>query len=207
MLQLHSTSLLVAASASLAIASAAAAAIGVRQRQRRGVWWWIAANLGLAGALATHALEDQNDLLAPIAAVLGLQWPVVTLVGMRRYFARGGSSVPAWADFVVLGSALLAVLGAWYLPWSETVQARLLVGAMLFSTVYAALALWRLEDFATTPILHGLLVAMIGSATLQAAWWAIASFLLVPASAGADPTLGTWLAPAVVALLLPSSRW
>ena len=48
MLQLHSTSLLVAASASLAIASVAAAAIGVRQRQRRGVWWWIAANLGLA---------------------------------------------------------------------------------------------------------------------------------------------------------------
>ena len=124
MLQLHSTSLLVAASASLAIASVAAAAIGVRQRQRRGVWWWIAANLGLATALATHALEDQSDLLAPIAAVLGLQWPVVTLVGMRRYFARGGSSVPAWADAVVLGTSLLVVLGAWYLPWSDAVQAR-----------------------------------------------------------------------------------
>ena len=203
MLQLHSTSLLAAASASLAIASIAAAAIGVRQRQRRGVWWWIAANLGLATALATHALEDQSDLLAPIAAVLGLQWPVVTLVGMRRYFARGGSSVPAWADAVVLGTSLLVVLGAWYLPWSEAIQAQLVVGAMLFSTVYAALALWRLEDFATTPILHGLLVALIGSAMLQAAWWAIASFLLVPAPTGADLTLGAWLAPAVVALLMP----
>jgi diguanylate cyclase (GGDEF)-like protein len=203
MLQLHSTTLLVAASASLAIASVTAATIGVRQRQRRGVWWWIAANLGFAGALATHALEDQGDLLAPIAAVLGLQWPVVTLVGMRRYFARGGSSVPAWADFVVLGTALLVVLGAWYLPWSEVAQDRLLAGAMLFSTVYAALALWRLEDFATTPILHGLLVALVGSAILQAAWWAIASFLLVPVPTGVDLTLGAWLAPAIVALLVP----
>ena len=203
MLQLHTTSLLVAASASLAIAGAASATIGVRQRQRRGVWWWIAANLGLAAGLGVHALEEQNDLLAPIAAVLGLQWPIITLVGLRRYFARGGSSVPAWADAVVLAVSLLAVLGAWYLPWSGAVQDRLVIAAMLGSTVYAALALWRLEDFATTPILHGLLVALIGSATLQAAWWAIASFLLSPAPGGADLTLGAWLAPAVVALLVP----
>jgi diguanylate cyclase (GGDEF)-like protein len=203
MMQLHSTSLLVAASASLAIASVAAATIGVRQRQRRGVWWWIAANLGLAAALAVHALEDHADLLAPVAAVLALQWPLVTLVGIRRYFARGGSSVPAWADAVVLGLSLLLVVGAWYLPMSDAAQARLLVGTMLFATVYAALALWRLEDFATTPILHGLLVALIGSAMLQAAWWAIASFLLVPTPADADLALGAWLAPAVVALLMP----
>ncbi len=203
MLQLHTTSLLVAASASLAIVSATAATIGVRQRQRRGVWWWIAANLGLAAGLGVHALEEQNDLLAPIAAVLALQWPIVTLVGMRRYFARGGSSVPAWADAVVLALSLLAVLGAWYLPWSEVVQHRLLIAAMLGSTVYAALALWRLEDFATTPILHGLLVALIGSAMLQGAWWAIASFLLAAAPVGADLTLGAWLAPAIAALLVP----
>ena len=203
MLQLHSTSLLVAASASLAIAGVAAATIGVRQRQRRGTWWWIAANLGLAGALAAHALEDQNEFLPPIAAVLALQWPVLTLVGMRRFFARRGSSVPAWADFVVLGSALAAVVGAWYLPWSAAVQAELLIGTMLFSTVYAALALWRLEDFATTPTLHVLLVALVGSAILQAAWWSIASFLLAPAPTGADLTFGAWLAPAVIALLMP----
>ncbi len=203
MLQLQSTSLLVAASASLVIASAAAAAIGVRQKQRRGVWWWIAANLGLAGALAAHALEEQNEFLAPLAAVLALQWPVVTLVGMRRFFARGVSTLPPWADAVVLGSSLLGVLAGWYLPWSAAVQGQVLVGAMLAATVYAALALWRLEDFATTPTLHGLLVALVGSALLQAAWWAIASFLLVPEAAGVDLALGAWLGPAAVALLMP----
>jgi diguanylate cyclase (GGDEF)-like protein len=203
MLQLQSTSLLVAASASLVLASAAAAAIGARQKQRRGVWWWITANLGLAGALAAHALEDQHELLAPLAAVLALQWPVVTLVGMRRFFARGGSAVPPWADAVGLVASMLAVLGGWYLPWSEAVQTQVLVGTILAATVYAALALWRLEDFATTPTLHGLLVALIGSAMLQAAWWAIASFLLVPEPFGADLALGAWLTPAAVALLMP----
>ena len=203
MLQLHSTSLLVAASASLVIASAAAATIGVRQRQRRGVWWWVAANLGLAAALAAHALEDRHELLAPVAAVLALQWPVVTLVGMRRFFARGGSAIPPWADAVVLGAAMLAALGGWSIPFSEAAQGQILVGAMLVSVLYAALAIWRLEDFATTPILHGLLAALAGSAMLQAAWWAIASFVVVPGLATADLALGTWLAPAVVALVMP----
>jgi diguanylate cyclase len=203
MLQLQSTSLLVAASASLVIASAAAAAIGGRQKQRRGVWWWIAANLGLAGALAAHAFQDQHELLAPLAAVLALQWPVVTLVGMRRFFARGGSAVPPWADAVVLIAAMLAVVGGWYLPWSEALQAQVLVGATLAATLYAALTLWRLEDFATTPTLQGLLVALVGSAMLQAAWWAIASFLLIPGTLVAELTLGAWLAPAAVALLMP----
>jgi diguanylate cyclase (GGDEF)-like protein len=103
----------------------------------------------------------------------------------------------------VLCTSLLAVLAGWYLPWSAAVQGQVLVGAMLTSTVYAALALWRLEDFATTPTLHGLLVALIGSAMLQAAGWAIASFLMVPELAGADLALGAWLAPAAVALLMP----
>jgi len=203
MLQLHSMSLLMAASASLVIASAAAATIGVRQRQRRGVWWWIAANLGFASALAAHALEDPHAFLVPVAAVLALQWPVVTLIGMRRFFARGGSAVPPWADAVVLGAAMLVVVGGWHLPLSEAAQGRLLAGAMLLSTLYVALALWRLEDFATTPILHGLVVALLGSATLQAAWWAIGSFLLAPERVGTDLTLGAWLAPAAVALLMP----
>src|SRR5450432_3472752 len=100
---LHSTSLLVAASASLIVASAAAATIGVQQRQRRGVWWWIAASVLLAGALAAHALEDQYVLLAPLAVVLALQWPIVTLTGMRRFFSRGSSALPPWADWIVLG--------------------------------------------------------------------------------------------------------
>ncbi len=203
MLPLHSTTLLVAASASLFIASVVAATVGVQQRQRRGVWWWIAANFGLTAALAAHALEDRHELLAPVAAVLALQWPIVTLVGMRRFFARGGSAVPPWVDGVVLAAVALAVVGGWFVPLGNVVQGEVLIGTMFVATLYAALAIWRLEDFATTPVLHGLLAALVGCAFLQAAWWGVASFLLAPELAATDLALAAWLAPAVVALLMP----
>ncbi|MGZ5130662.1 MAG: GGDEF domain-containing protein [Caldimonas sp.] len=200
---LHSTTLQLAASASLLIASGAAATIGVKQRLRRGVWWWIAANLGLAGALAGHALQDQAILLEPLAAVLALQWPVVTLVGMRRFFSRGGGAVPPWADGLVLALAVLAAVGTWLAPFAGVGPTEAFVGAMLVVTAHAALAVWRLEDFTTTPVLKGLLVGLTCSALVQVAWLGLALFYLAPALAAPDLALGALLAPAALALLMP----
>ena len=200
---LHSTSLLVAASASLVVASAAAATIGVQQRQRRGVWWWIAANIALAGALAAHALEDQYVLLAPLAAALALQWPIVTLAGMRRFFSRGASAVPPWADWIVLAVAAGASVGSWFSPFSWASPGEVLAVAMLLVTLHAAFAVWRLEDFTTTPILKGLLLALACSSALQTAWLGLALFYLSPGLAVTDLPLGALLGPAAVALLMP----
>jgi diguanylate cyclase (GGDEF)-like protein len=200
---LQSTSLLVAASASIVIASAAAATIGVQQRQRRGVWWWVAANIALAGALAAHALEDQNDLLVPLAAVLALQWPIVALTGMRRLFSRGGSAVPPWADWIVLAAAAGAAVGSWSSPFSWASPAEVFAMAMLVVTLHAAFAVWRLEDFTTTPVLKGLLLALACSMVIQAAWLGLALFYFLPDLVVADLSLGALLGPAAVALLMP----
>jgi diguanylate cyclase len=200
---LHPTSLIVAASASLFVASAAGAIIGVQQRQRRGVWWWIAANIALAGALAAHAVEDQYFLLAPLAAVFALQWPIVTLTGMRRLFSRGDSAVPPWADWIVLAAAAGAAVGSWFSPFSWASPAEVFAAAMLVVTLYAALAVWRLEDFATTPILKGLLLALACGAAVQAAWLGLALFYFSPDLAVADLSLGALLGPTAVALLMP----
>ncbi|MEP7303489.1 MAG: GGDEF domain-containing protein [Caldimonas sp.] len=197
---LHSTSLLVATSASLVIASAAAATIGLQQRLRRGIWWWIAANAGLAAALAAHALEDQQVLLAPLAAALALQWPVVALAGMRRFFARGGSAIPPWADWIVLALAVVAATGSWFVPFEAASPALVFSIAMLVVTLHAAFAVWRLEDFTTTPLLKGVLLALAGSAALQAVWLGLATSTLAP---GTDLALGALLLPAAMALLLP----
>ena len=199
----HSPTLLVAISAGLAIASAAAAAIGVQQRSRRGVWWWIAANVGLAAALAAHAFENQYVLLTPLAAALALQWPIVTLAGMRRFFSRGGGAVPSWADWLVLATATVAAVGTWLAPFDWASPAAVFAGAMLVVTLHAGLAVSRLEDFSTTPVLKGLLVGLACSALLQVAWLGLAFFVLPPGSASADPSLGALLAPAAVALLMP----
>src|SRR5215207_3636858 len=174
---LHTTSLLLAVSASLVIASAAAATIGVRQRLRRGVWWWIAANVALAAALAAHGLQAQNPLLVPIAAGLALPWPIVTLAGIRRFYARGSSGVPASLDWVLLGLGLVGSVGLWLAPYESIGLAEWFAGAMLLATVHATLAVSRLEDFTTTPMLKAVVVALSCSALFQAAWLGVAALL------------------------------
>jgi diguanylate cyclase (GGDEF)-like protein len=200
---MDSPTLLVAASASLAIASAAAATIGVRQRLRRGVWWWIGANIGLAAALVAHALGERDAVLAPLAAVLALQWPVVTLAGMRRFFSRGGSTVPPWVDWLVLSVASIAAVGTWLAPFSWASPDQVLAVAMLAVTLYATLAVARLEDFETAPVLRSLLVCLLFSALLQAAWLGLAIAALSTSLAPGDFALGALLAPAATALLVP----
>ena len=164
----HPATRLAATSACLFISSAAAATIGVRQKLRRGVWWWIGANLGLAAALMLHAMGDDSPWYAPLASVCALQWPIVTLTGMRRFFSRGGSALPPWADWLALGLACLLAAGAAITSLGWVGPAQVLAVAMLAVTLYVALAIARLEDFETTPILKSLLVCLVCSAGLQA---------------------------------------
>jgi diguanylate cyclase (GGDEF)-like protein len=200
---LHPATLLIAASASLAISSAAAATIGVRQRLRRGVWWWIAANIALAAALVLHSLGDQQILFAPLAAILALQWPIVTLAGMRRFFSRGGSAIPPWVDWLALGLASLVGAGTSLAPFGWASPAQVLAVAMLALTLYASLAVARLEDFATTPVLKSLLICFVGVAVLQAIWLGLAFLVLGSSLDSADFALGALLGPAATALLMP----
>jgi diguanylate cyclase (GGDEF)-like protein len=199
----HPATLLIAASASLAISSAAAATIGVRQRLRRGVWWWIAANIALAAALVLHSLGDQQILFTPLAAILALQWPIVTLTGMRRFFSRGGSAIPPWVDWLALGLASLVGAGTSLAPFGWASPAQVLAFAMLALTVYASLAVARLEDFATTPVLKSLLICFVGVAVLQAVWLGLAFLVLGSSLGSADFALGALLGPAATALLMP----
>ena len=200
---LHPETLLIAASACVAISSAAAATIGVRQRLRRGVWWWIAANIALAAALVLHSLDEQDPWSGPIAALLALQWPIVTLTGMRRFFSRGGSTMPPWVDWLCLALASLVAAGSSMAPFSWASPAQMLAGAMLATTLYASLAVARLEDFETTPVLRGLLICLLSSALLQAAWLAAVFLVPMPALGVLDFALGALLAPAATALLIP----
>ena len=113
-------------SASLAIASAAAATIGVRQASASA-----AASGG--GSPPTSASPVAGD-----ARARGPERPARTHRRRARpamagghagghaalSSRRGGSSVPGHGPTSSSSaSSLLAVLGAWYLPWSEAVQA------------------------------------------------------------------------------------
>src|SRR4029078_6206228 len=113
---LHTPSLLVAFALILVLASAASVSVGLKQQSRRGARWWVVANAVLAAALTLQAGTDSSTIAGPIAAVVPLQWPIVMLGGIRRFYSRGGTRISEWADRIVLVVAVLLTGGAWIEP-------------------------------------------------------------------------------------------
>src|SRR5687767_6653046 len=113
-MSLHAPSLLLAVALTLFVASAASAIISLRQRARRGAWWWIAANALLVVSLGLQASAADFPFAPPLAALCALQWPIVTLAGVRHFFSRGQAVFPPWADWLVLGLAALVSVGVWF---------------------------------------------------------------------------------------------
>ena len=97
------------AAAALAVTSASLTGFGLRQQRYRGWRWWLAALwLTTAGVAAAAA----SAWMVLPAALLLVQWPVFTLIGVRRFHARTrlpGSERIDWAVLVVGG--LLAASG------------------------------------------------------------------------------------------------
>jgi len=199
---LHSPSLLLAFAASLLVASVASAAVGMRQRARRGIWWWMAANALLVASLGLQTWKDAFDFSTPLAALFALQWPIVTLAGVRHFFARGAAALPPWADWLVLCLAALATVGAWFAPAAFLSPAHAFAASALVLTLYVAGAVSRLEDFATTSTLKSLLVALVVAASAQAVWLSLSTTLLAPSSDSDGAALGALLALSFVALLM-----
>lgn len=197
----HSPSLFLAAAVALFVAAAVSASIGVHQRARRGTSWWLAAHALLVVSLVLQAALPHHDVAGPLAALCALQWPVVMLGGVRRFYSRGAALAPAWADGVALAVASVAAVGTWLAPFDAISAEQIFALAMLAVTLYVAAAVSRLEDFATTATLKTLLGGLVAAATLQAAWlaftFAAAPFATPPDIVGAAAMLST----AVIALL------
>jgi diguanylate cyclase (GGDEF)-like protein len=102
---LHSIDLPAMAAMVLAVAALSLTAAGLRQPRYRGFEWWVAALWltagGAAGAMATPA---RSGLL--LCQGLLMQWPVLVLVGLRRFHARHELPLNEKADWAVLGLAL-----------------------------------------------------------------------------------------------------
>ncbi len=199
---LHAPSLLLAVAVALFVANAAFAGISMRQRARRGVWWWIAANACLATALGLQASGDVFAFAAPLAALLALQWPIVTLAGVRHFFSRGPALFPPWADWLVLATAAFACAAASLAPLQVFAPEHAFAVGALVLTLYAAGAVSRLEDFARTSTLKTLLIALVVAAAGQAVWFSLSSTLLEPQVGPGAPAAGALLALSAMALLM-----
>ncbi len=89
----------------LALTAAALTAFCMRQGRYRGWRWWAAALWLTAAGVAAAAA---GKALALPAALLLMQWPVLTLVGLRRFHARTPLPLKQGFDWAVLALAALA---------------------------------------------------------------------------------------------------
>ena len=145
--------------AALALVAAAAAltAFGLARRHQSGWNWWLAAIWMVAAGLLAAVLVPDGRGMA-LAAPLLLQWPLVTLIGLRRFFAR-----QRWPGSETSDSLLLAVASLFALAGSLLLSHDhlwLLALCSLSVHLYAAGVLFmRPSDAESTP-LHVLGTAM-----------------------------------------------
>jgi diguanylate cyclase (GGDEF)-like protein len=94
------------ASAALLVASGSLTGFGLRGHRYQGWSWWVSAMwLTTLGALCGAILPAP---LGPVlAAPLLMQWPVVTLVGLRRFHPRQSLPGNEHNDWAVLATAIL----------------------------------------------------------------------------------------------------
>ncbi|HEY3634828.1 MAG TPA: GGDEF domain-containing protein [Caldimonas sp.] len=200
-MSLHPPTLLMAFAVALVLASVVSISIGLKQG-RRGMGWWFAANAMLAAGLVVEATADPAEV-APIVAALALQWPIITLAGIRRFYARGGTRIAEWHDRIALALAIGAAIASWIEPIELASWAQVLAVGAFSLTLYAATAVAHLEDFATTSTLRTLRLGMVTGALAQGAWLAVLGaypgHLVVSV---ADGALGALLATAAIALLM-----
>ena len=137
-----STEIFIFAAAALVVASASLTGFGMRQRRYVGWRWWVLA-IWLATLGATLGATLDTLWPAPIGAGLSLlllmQWPVVTLIGLRRFHPRQALPSSERLDWVVLVTASLLAAGAavagpqgTWLALGSSVTAHLYAAALLF---------------------------------------------------------------------------
>jgi diguanylate cyclase (GGDEF)-like protein len=155
--------------AALAVTSASLTGFGLRQQRYRGWRWWLAA-LWLT-ALGVAAAAVSNNLAVP-AALLLAQWPIVTLIGVRRFHARTrlpGSEKLDWAVLAIGGS--LAASGPLW-PADGTMAALVPASAAALVHLYAGCLLFGGPGGRDSLPLQwlGVAIALVALAPLPTAW-------------------------------------
>jgi diguanylate cyclase (GGDEF)-like protein len=129
------------ASAALAAAAAAMTAFGLRRQRFAGWLWWVAAMwLTTLGTLLGALLPGRTGGL--LATPLLLQWPLMTLVGLRRFQARQSWPGSEHMDWCVLVLAVAgATVGGLLADANGANGASLLAACSMLVHVYAAAVL------------------------------------------------------------------
>ena len=167
---MFSTSVLPAfAAAALAAACLSLTAFGQRRQRYEGWQWWVRALwLALAGAVGAATLP--GTIIDVVASMLLLQWPLLTVVGLRRFYPRQllpGRERWDWACLALSCTLVLtsAALGGEQAAWTAAACGT----AVHLYAAFVVLMGPRGRDFAPAQGLAGAL-ALVALAPALAAW-------------------------------------
>jgi hypothetical protein len=175
-----------------AVTGVAAAALSLftrSQRSHRGFGWWIGALWLNTAAAAAIGLLGWADVASTALPWLFAPWPLLSLLGLRRYHARDALPGSELQDLSLLALLLVAAVATpLWLPQAQ-LDGLLPLAASSATAIYAALVLW------SVPQQHD----VDGLGSLGALWLAVA---LLPALGAAweQPLHALTLHAAIVAL-------
>lgn len=164
---LHLPTLLYLSIAMLVMSAGIMTLFGATRHVYRGFWWWSGAQWLLALGLLLHGFRDTYPSVLPLANLLVLQWPVVVLAGVRRFYSRNTLRMPPSADWLLLALTYLLWLAAWAAHGSvPTRVAAFALGALILH-FYSAALLTRLSEFRKSTALKALFGTQIFAGAFQ----------------------------------------
>jgi diguanylate cyclase (GGDEF)-like protein len=134
---------LLLATALLAVAAAALSGFGLTQRIYRGFRWWMGALWLNTAALALLSGVGLSGTGALFVQLLFVPWPILTLIGVRRFHSRTTLPGSERLDLGTLGMLLtLGTIGCLFLTDGRQAQWLGLAVAAL-AQLHVAAVLWR----------------------------------------------------------------
>jgi diguanylate cyclase (GGDEF)-like protein len=132
--------ILLLCTAMLLIAAGALSSYDLTQRTYRGFQWWTCAlwlNAAGAGAIA---LASRTPSAWPPTQLLWVPWPLLVLLGLRRFHARTGLPGSARIDAGLI--AALPAAGLLAMQWSADAASLAPLAAASLALLYAAAVVW-----------------------------------------------------------------
>ena len=164
---LHLPTLHLISFAMLAMSAGIMTLFGLSGRVYRGFWWWAGAQWLLSLGVLLQLAHESHPSLQPAANLLLLQWPIVVLAGLRRFYARHEWPVPGVMDGGLLATAFVAWLAAWV--GGGALEAGVFSCGAFVLHLYGAVLLVKLPEFRNSSALKALAVTLLAAAAVQMA--------------------------------------
>jgi diguanylate cyclase len=157
-----------AACAAISVSALSLTAFGLRQRRYDGWRLWVSALWVTTGGAAL-AVAAPGPWVEAAARLLLLQWPVLTLVGLRRFHPRQALPGHELHDWAVLAAAALATALSAAAAMPATAQGLALAAALAVHLYVATLLFMGPGGREFAPV-QGLAAAPAGPRCRVAAW-------------------------------------